>query len=271
LISSNSAPLKILQFSDTHLFEKPDGKLMGINTESTFRAVVDLAKDENQEVDFVLLTGDLSQDESVGSYKRVANIVRGVSAPAAYLPGNHDIFETMEEVFTEEGPPFRTERSFSLGNWRIILLNSVIRGKVGGHLEPQELALLDQELAAHSDKNAFVCLHHHPLPVGSTWIDTINVDNGDDLFSVIDRHPQVRIVLFGHIHQQFEAKRGDVAVYATPSTCVQFAPLSAGFAVDKEAMPGYRWFKLHEDGKFETGVNRIPAQDLGLDLKQKGY
>jgi Icc protein len=126
-------------------------------------------------------------------------------------------------------------------------------------------------LSAHRDKHAIVCLHHHPLPVGSQWIDTINVDNGDDFFRVIDRHPQVRLVLFGHIHQEFAAKHGEVDVYASPSTCVQFAPLSAGFAVDKDAMPGYRWLELHSDGKIQTGISRIPETDIGLDLSKKGY
>jgi 3',5'-cyclic-AMP phosphodiesterase len=271
LISSSSAPIKILQFSDTHLYADPAGKLMGVNTDYTFRAVAELAKEHNPDVEMVLLTGDLSQDESTLSYKRVADIVRHFSAPVVYLPGNHDVFPTMEEVFTEEGPPFRTERSISVRNWRIILLNSVIPGKVGGHLDRQELTLLDEELTAHQDKHALVCLHHHPLRVGSAWIDTINVDNGDEFFDIIDRHPNVRIVLFGHIHQEFTATHGNVSVYASPSTCVQFAPLSNGFAVDADKKPGYRWFELREDGTFKTGVQRAEGLETGLDLTQKGY
>ncbi|KTC63185.1 hypothetical protein AO262_22830 [Pseudomonas fluorescens ABAC62] len=43
---------------------------------------------------------------------------------------------------------------------------------------------------------------------------------------------------------------------ASPSTCIQFAPGSEDFKVSEQA-PGYRWLRLHGDGRLETGVERV--------------
>ncbi len=37
----------------------------------------------------------------------------------------------------------------------------------------------------------------------------------------------------------------------TPSTCAQFRPASADFALDAKP-PGYRWLTLHEDGSLQA-------------------
>jgi Icc protein len=96
------------------------------------------------------------------------------------------------------------------------------------------------------------------------------VDNADEFFAIIDRHPQVRGILWGHVHQQFDRMRGNVKLMATPSTCVQFLPKSTTFAVD-EAAPGYRWLSLFEDGSIETGVERLTAIPGAVDLASAGY
>ena len=83
------------------------------------------------------------------------------------------------------------------------------------------------------------------------------VDNAAELFAVLDRFAQIKTVVFGHIHQAFSVRRNGVALLGVPSTCAQFAPASSAFAYDGEA-PGYRWFELHPDGRFNTGVERVP-------------
>jgi Icc protein len=57
---------------------------------------------------------------------------------------------------------------------------------------------------------------------------------------------------------------------ASPSTCIQFAPNSEDFKLDERA-PGYRWLRLHDDGRIETGVSRIDASLFPVDLSGAGY
>ena len=94
--------------------------------------------------------------------------------------------------------------------------------------------------------------------------------NADALFAILDRHPQARAVLWGHIHQEFDQMRGNLRLLASPSTCVQFAPGSEDFQVGNEA-PGYRWLRLHADGGLDTGVSRVNGIHFEVDYSVKGY
>ena len=85
---------------------------------------------------------------------------------------------------------------------------------------------------------------------------------------MIDRYPQVRLDVFGHIHQEFERSRRGVRYLGTPSTCVQSIPESEKFSLDK-LEPGFRLMKLYPDGTFETRIERV-AYDHQLDLSAMG-
>ena len=67
------------------------------------------------------------------------------------------------------------------------------------------------------------------------------------------RHPGLRAILWGHVHQASDRVRQGVRLLSTPSTCAQFLPGSATFAMDTRP-PGYRWLDLHDDGRIETRI-----------------
>jgi Icc protein len=261
--------LTVVQFTDTHFFESTDGRLMGVDTASTFAQVAKLAGEQSGKPDFYLLTGDLSQDETEGSYTRFAQAVKHFEAPAYFLPGNHDARALMERAFARSAP-FSNDSSFTKANWHVVLLDTQVPGEVGGRLSEEELTRLDDELSAHPDKHVLVTMHHHPLLVGASWLDEISVTNRAQFLDVIDRHPHVRAVLWGHVHQEFEAERKGVKYMATPSTCVQFKPKSEEFALDN-VPPGYRWMRLNPDGSIDTGVSRVEQLAAGLDMASAGY
>jgi Icc protein len=72
------------------------------------------------------------------------------------------------------------------------------------------------------------------------------------------------------VHQRLDRRHGDIQLMASPSTCVQFAPGSAGFKADP-APPGYRWLDLHEDGTLRTGISRVHGVSFKVDLDSGGY
>lgn len=262
--------LYAVQFTDTHFFASSDLTLMGVDTAATFEQVRHLAHLKRSAPDFYLLTGDLSQDETPESYGRFASAVSSLDAPTYYLPGNHDVGARMQVAFAEKGAPFRTDNQFVKGQWQIILLDTHVEGQVAGSLSSSELKRLDDLLAAEAGKHALVVLHHHPVPSGSAWLDTIGVSNAGEFLSVIDRHAAVRGVLFGHIHQEFEHLRNGVKYMGTPSTCVQFKPRTDEFAVDPMP-PGFRWLELHADGTLTSEVLRVASVAAGLDMASAGY
>jgi Icc protein len=89
------------------------------------------------------------------------------------------------------------------------------------------------------------------------------------LFEVIDRHPQVHLVIFGHIHQELERSHRGVHYLGCPSTCIQFLPQSDKFALDETEL-GFRLINLYPDGTFQTQVERV-AYAHQLDIAATGY
>ncbi|NJM46500.1 MAG: hypothetical protein HC860_10205 [Alkalinema sp. RU_4_3] len=80
--------------------------------------------------------------------------------------------------------------------------------------------------------------------------------NGEMLLERIDRAPQVKVVLNGHIHHAFAELRQGVHFLGTPSTCVQLKPMQEKAEVD--SMPaGFRLLWLESGGEVETEVRRV--------------
>ncbi|WP_290651059.1 3',5'-cyclic-AMP phosphodiesterase [Aquisalimonas sp.] len=263
-------PLRVLQITDTHLYGD-SGRLAGVDTEATCRAVIDAVRQRAACTDLLLLTGDLVHDgatETDAAYREAKRQFDGLGVPGLVIPGNHDDAERLARVF-RNGPVQRRDH-FIAGDWLFLMLDSTVPGTTGGHLSAERLVRLDRCLAAYPDRHAVVCLHHQPLPVGCGWIDRIGLDNADALFEVLDRHTPVRALIWGHVHQEFDSWRGSVRLLASPSTCVQFQPQSDDFRIDPRP-PGYRWLVLSPDGSVQTGVERLNEVPAGLDLGVAGY
>ena len=265
-LASDSSVL-LVQLSDSHLFAAADGKLLGMNTHDSLQRVIERVLDEQPQVDLILASGDLSQDGSLQSYQRFRQLHEQIPAPARWFAGNHDELPAMHTACADSD---LLQPIIDLGNWRIILLDTSIPGAVPGYCSAEQLALLEQALQTAGERHVLVSFHHHPVSIGCRWMEPIGIRNPEALFAVIDRYAQVRTLLWGHIHQEFDQLRNGVRLLASPSTCVQFAPGSEEFQVDQEA-PGYRWLRLYADGRLETAVSRVVGIHFDVDYSIKGY
>ncbi|MBE9013968.1 3',5'-cyclic-AMP phosphodiesterase, partial [Pseudanabaenaceae cyanobacterium LEGE 13415] len=255
-----SSPLRIAQVTDLHLFAKSDQCLLGLPTLRSLKALIEQFHPLHPKPDLLLLTGDLSQDGSMESYDRLQTLFSPLQIPTYWLPGNHDCVEAMERSLTE----FLPDKTFEQGGWRFLLLNSQVPGCVHGRLSIDTLDWLDRQLAEHPNLPTLVSLHHPPFTVNSTWLDSSVLQNPDEFLEILDRHPQVKLVVFGHIHQEFQHQRNKVTFLGTPSTSIQFAKESDEFALGHE-MPGFRLIQLYPNGTWTSQVERVKF-NYALDL-----
>lgn len=267
-----SQPLRVVQISDSHLFREPTDELLGLNTEESLQRVLALVTNEQPNIDLILVTGDVSQDGSSESYLRFREHIEHFGKPVFWLPGNHDEMHQMRTLVADEDnlSPCTIDR----GPWRIVMLDSTLPRKVPGELSVEQLTFLETTLLEATRRldlrHVMVCLHHHPVPLGSRWLDNVGLKNPEPFLEIIDHYPIVRSIVCGHVHQASERLRGEVSMYSVPSTCVQFKPQSADFAVCDSA-PGYRWFDLHPSGDIRTGVSRAENFSFQVDYSVKGY
>ncbi|KAI2691828.1 3',5'-cyclic-AMP phosphodiesterase [Pseudomonas sp. TNT3] len=265
LTTADSALL--VQLSDSHLFAEADGTLLGMNTRDSLMKVIELVRAQQPKIDLIVASGDLSQDGTLESYQLFRDLTRQLDAPARWIPGNHDEPHIMAEAAVQSA---LLEPVVDLGNWRITLLDSAVPGSVPGYLQDEQLQLLARSLSEAPERHHLVCFHHHPVSIGCVWMEPIGLRNPEALFAVLDRFPQVRAVLWGHVHQEIDRERNGVRLMASPSTCIQFEPGSEEFKVGDQA-PGYRWMRLLPDGQLETGVERVTGFDFQVDYGSNGY
>lgn len=257
----------IVQITDSHLFQEADGCLLGIPTRSSLQAVVDKVLSEQTDVQLVLGTGDISQDGTPSSYQHFIEQASRINAPMRWMAGNHDVSSVLS--MSSEATQW-LEPVYDLDAWRIILLDSSVDGSVFGYLSSEQLQLLEQALRSAGERHVLIALHHHPVPIGCEWLSNLGLRNADEFLAIIDRYNCIKAVIWGHIHQEFEALRNDVRMLSAPSTCVQFKPQSKDFAVD-DCAPGYRWLQLFDDGRFVTGISRIADDLFHPDMDVTGY
>jgi Icc protein len=109
---------------------------------------------------------------------------------------------------------------------------------------------MDREIDESDAEHVMVCLHHPPVVMDSRWLDSVGLENRYEFLARVAASGKVRLVIFGHVHQAYDADHNGIRILGTPSTCRQFAPKRASFAVDDQP-PAYRRIQLHEDGNIE--------------------
>ncbi|MGN8160422.1 metallophosphoesterase [Salinisphaera sp. RV14] len=244
----------LLHITDLHLLAEPGSRLHGWDVSATFDRVLAEALATHPEADAVVLGGDLVDDESTTGYRWLDRRLHTLARPVLAVAGNHDDPAAMAEQLTCAA----VHDVIGVGGWRLIGLDSHVPGSDAGRIGPRALAGLDRTLQA-DPAPALICVHHPPLDVGSAWIDAIGLVDRDALRATLARHPRVRGVVCGHVHQAGEYRLDGYPVWTTPSTMRQFRPGSPTFAEDSARPPGYRCLRLGADGEITTTVHRVPA------------
>lgn len=250
--------LRLLQFSDPHLFGDTAARIKGVCSYDSLRGVLAHARSRHWNADALLLTGDLVHDDPAG-YAHLRALFGGLGKPVYCVPGNHDDLPAYAASLSS--PPFQPGGLVDFPHWRVVMLDSVVPGEAHGMLSAAELQRLEAALATAGERHVLIGLHHHPVGLASHWLDQVMLRNAADFFAVTDRHACVRAVCWGHVHQQFDVRRKGVRLMAVPSTCAQFLPSSDAFAVDPAA-PGYRRLALHANGAIDSEVIRVDGAAL---------
>lgn len=245
-------PIHLIQLTDLHLCGMPGDILRsGVNTDETLCALLKQIAVRKPQPDLLVATGDLAQQPIAAVYQRLQHYFSMPGCPVYTLCGNHDEAATASRLLNQGNVNYCGD--LLLKKWRLIFLDSSQPGRVDGELSASELLRLEQLLKHSAVQNVMIFLHHPPLKIDSQWMDRIRLKNSDALFAVIDRYPQVRAVVFGHIHQQFESTRGEIRLIGTPATSIQFKPKTLNMAIDS-LPPAYRNFVLYDDGGFDTSI-----------------
>lgn len=193
-------------------------------------------------LDFVLHTGDLAgQLTAPEDYAYIGSVLFGIRCPVYYVPGNHDVGAAFQRVLLGREGVY--DHAFELNGVQIACVDSNgTHPAHSGWLDEAQLAWLEQICTAPDDRPLIVALHHHPIPLGVSWMDEVGLLNGEAVHQVLckARH-RLRGVFYGHVHQGIDLLRDDVLYSSAASAWCQFAawPGVNRAALDTTAQPGF--------------------------------
>ncbi|MBU2878700.1 metallophosphoesterase family protein [Aliiglaciecola lipolytica] len=249
---------KIVQLSDCHLFkDKNKSGYNNINPYQTLKLL--LLRVEQLNPDGIIVTGDISGDDSEQSYLHFLDLMEqfNLSHNLKVIAGNHDqtgLFDSLLGQFDlAKGQPWRQD------NWVIHGLDTRHQGTLG-QVGAADLQSLINKLQNHPDDFHMIVCHHHPIECGG-WMDKHEWLNRHQFVHQIKQLPQVKLVAYGHIHNDIQQNLHGCCFQSSPSTCWQFANM-ADFALSEE-MPGFKVYQLHNDGTFDNQTIRLQQEQLG--------
>ena len=213
-------PFLLAQLSDPHI----GADWFDDRSVPRFAAAVEAVRGLRPQPDAVLLTGDLADHAADDEYELVRELLAPLSAPLYVLAGNHDDRGALRRHFGvpgADGEP--VQYSVDLGPLRLVVLDSTRPGEDPGELDAERLEWLDSELARATEQLTLVAMHHAPLVTGIPVWDDLGFPLADRqaLGRVIERHPQVRRLVAGHVHSTMSSDLGGRPVLTVPSTYVQ--------------------------------------------------
>jgi len=244
-----SERILIAQITDCHLPADSQQKYRGINPRENLKAL--LQKVKRLKPDLLLATGDLSEDGSLVSYEALQKFFRPFGVPVLALPGNHDDAGLLAEIFP--GSPTDKISVSEHGPWQIIRLNSSLPGKPEGLLSEQMLTELEDHLNKNKQRPCLIALHHQPVAIGSPWIDKYPLIKPQAFLQIVDQHPNVKAIIWGHVHQVFEINRNGTTMLGSPSSAINGLPGEQKFTPDSTG-PAFRWLELKADGTLLSGI-----------------
>ena len=179
-------PMRFAQLTDVHLSpgSSEPTKALQASIEQINRT---------DSIDFVLVTGDLTDQGDTRMMRRVKECLDCLTVPYHVCMGNHETTWS-ESGCTGYSSIFGPEYySFDFGGVHFVLFNTGPLLKMAyGHVSPFVYTWAARDLQEHSDMPAIV-VTHYPLLEG-------DVDNWYDVTDALRRPGNVRLFIGGHYH-----------------------------------------------------------------------
>jgi alkaline phosphatase D len=226
-IHVSHAPFRIVQISDPHLSARRPF------FQHNWEVMVDLLNEEAP--DLIVCTGDMTIDGADVESELVfaARQFERISAKVLFVPGNHDIGNSLPDVRGGETVITETRRQTYrrfFGNdcwlrdigssWRLIGLNSMLFGS-GIPGEEQQWEMLEEAIQTAADRSVMIFQHkplyHRTSDETTATQSAIYPEHRVRLKRILSGAKQL-VVCSGHIHHYRTAQWGRIAQIWAPST-----------------------------------------------------
>ncbi len=211
-------PVVIAQMTDIHIGFEPTAKPEELNR-VRFRQTLARLLEQPNPIDFLVLTGDLTDRGDRESYEKTVEELEQCPFPVHPLVGNHDSREELLHVF----PDCPTVDGFiqyavEIDGLRVLMLDTFEPGRHGGAFCEKRAAWLSDQLNRHKDTPTLIFMHHPPIVSGIDWMDPGPVEGWmTRLAEAMAGHDQIQALHCGHLHRPVTASFHGIPLGITPS------------------------------------------------------
>ncbi|WP_206483745.1 metallophosphoesterase [Thalassotalea sp. G2M2-11] len=263
LESCQSTQVIFAQISDSHLYAKKSALHHGANVyQNLCDVLIDIA--QQADIQFIVFTGDLTQDHSPDAYQNFVDAVAQaqIKIPVYYLAGNHDEQALLDQYLS--GEPFCQQKQVLLAHWQLHLLNSK-SDTPAGFITLDEMNKV--QVRQEQGKWQMMMMHHHACDV-DYFIDRHGLLNKMAFYSWLAEMPKLKGLACGHVHNAMEltlaTSSQQLPLWTCPATSIQFNKHVDGVA-NANLGAGYRRFTLCASGEVSSQavflVNDVPNGD----------
>jgi Icc protein len=249
--------LTFVQITDTHLGSELDSDFHGFSPARHLERLIAHVNDLPQPPDFVIHTGDVSNNRSAASYEVAQDLLAALDVPLYFVNGNHDDRALLRSMLG--APPHRSgdpaaplDYTFEMKGERFVVIDGWTPDVPDplGQLSPAQIDWLRAE-AQRNSAPLTVFLHYAPFPIGSLWFDAhMPLINGEALHAVLcSVRDRLRGVFFGHAHHCYQIMRDGITYTCAASGLMQYAwqPDDERPQADRDFPPAYNLVKLYPD------------------------
>jgi 3',5'-cyclic-AMP phosphodiesterase len=227
---TDHAPTIVVQLSDLHLREGPDG----VGPAERLKRALAQVNALQARPDAILVSGDVVDVPSQAAYAQARELLSGLGLAIHAIPGNHDDREMLRAYLAPEAAGSGGEDSTAAphgtgapvnfavdcGQLRLVGCDTTQAGQDGGTLGAQQLAWLDETLREQPQTPTLLAMHHPPVLTGVRVMDTIALAGADraPLETMLEGHPQVHAITCGHVHTTMSTSFAGRPLLICPST-----------------------------------------------------
>lgn len=218
---------KILVMTDIHI-RANQRTIIGLDPVVQFQDALSHAAEHHPDAEHLILMGDLTHSGDPAEFDQLKDAVAGYPIPITYMLGNHDRRDTFAAAFPDAKmtPSNHLQTRIDLGNDVLLCLDTLDGPPYPKHHHSgifctDRLQWLNEQLFDCADRRVSLFLHHPPMNVGFPGMDSIKLKNGDDLFSITQKHPEIRHLFAGHIHRTISGHTNGIGFTVFKSTCHQ--------------------------------------------------
>lgn len=218
----NAAGLHLALLSDTHISADRTDSQRGMNPWENLGAIMPAVIAAR--ADGLILNGDAARrDGQVADYMELKPLLApaAATAPVYIGMGNHDDRDNFHKVFAEDAGKSALNGKCVLviehPLLRVLMLDSLLYvNKVAGLLGQAQRKWLKDYLEQHTDRPVVVFVHH---TLGEGDGDLLDADR---MFAILEPHPQVKAVFYGHSHVWNFSRRNKLHLVNLPAVGYNF-------------------------------------------------